>query len=97
MSVFSLAPLRLHEKNYCYLFGRSWPETGTFYIVTLGEQTNEQETELTGKIWQTGRDYSGFVPLPFGSPGEQAIKNVPGDFFEPFKSRLDQSVNYITT
>jgi len=26
MSVFFFAPLRLREKNYFYLFGRSWPK-----------------------------------------------------------------------
>jgi hypothetical protein len=47
--------------------------------------------------WRAGRDYSGFLPSPFGSPGKQAIKIVPDDFFEPFKSRLDQSVNHMPT
>jgi hypothetical protein len=29
MPVFFFAPLRLREKNYFYLFGRSWPEAGS--------------------------------------------------------------------
>jgi hypothetical protein len=29
MPVFFFAPLRLREKNYFYLFGRSWPEAAS--------------------------------------------------------------------
>jgi hypothetical protein len=61
LSVLFFAPLRLREKNYFYLFGRSWPETDTGHIVTLGEQTNEHRTDLTGKIMA---DRTGLFGLP---------------------------------